>query len=157
MAVRSVIRVTLFTDYGQSVLIYLASRPDRLSSIAEIADSYGISENRITKVVHALGRTDFVEAVRGHDGGLRLARPAADIVVGQVVRAMEPQPALTECQAGIPRAIGDCCRLRDIIDEARGALLAVLDRYTVADIAGPGNRALLRRLGPHDQIASAAR
>jgi Rrf2 family nitric oxide-sensitive transcriptional repressor len=140
-------RLTRFTDYGLRTLIYLAVRPDALASIAEIATAYGISESHMTKVIHALGKAGLIETLRGRHGGLRLARPAAEIGLGAVVRATEPEVALVECQAGAPCAIGDVCRLRAIMDEAAGALLGVLDRYTVADVASPRSRALLRRLG----------
>lgn len=141
-------RLTLFTDYGLRVLIYLALRPERLASIADIAEAYNVSENHVTKVVQALGRTKFVVTVRGRNGGLRIARPAHDIVVGEVVRAIEPQLALTECQAGIPCKIGGRCRLQTVMDQAIAAMLAVFDKYTIADIAAPGNAALLRLLWP---------
>lgn len=140
-------RLTRFTDYGLRTLIYLAVRPERLASIAEIATAYGISESHMTKVIHALGKAGLIETLRGRHGGLRLARPAAQIGLGNVVRATEPDIALVECQAGAPCAISDVCRLTAIMDEAAGALLAVLDRYTVADVASPRSRPLLRRLG----------
>jgi len=65
---------------------------------------------------------------------------------------MEPQLGLAECHAGIPCAIGGCCELELILDEAMTALLAVLDRYTIADIAAPGSRTLRRRLGIKDKV-----
>lgn len=140
-------RLTRFTDYGLRTLIYLAVRPEQLGSIAEIAGAYGISEHHMTKVIHALGKAGLIDTLRGRNGGLRLARPAAEIGLGDVVRATEPEIALVECQTGAHCVIGDACRLRSIMDEAAGALLAVLDRYTVADVASPRSRALLRRLG----------
>lgn len=143
-------RLTRFTDYGLRTLIYLAVRPDSLASIAEIATAYAISESHMTKVIHALGKAGLIETLRGRHGGLRLARPAAQIGLGDVVRATEPEIALVECQGGTECAIGDVCRLRGIMDEAAGALFGVLDRYTVADVAGPGSRVLLRRFGLSD-------
>jgi Rrf2 family transcriptional regulator, nitric oxide-sensitive transcriptional repressor len=139
--------LTRFTDYGLRTLIYLALRPGDLASTAEISAAYGISENHMTKVVHTLGQAQLIETLRGRNGGLRLARPAARIGIGHVVRMMEPDLALVECQSGTNCAIGGCCRLDGIMREAMAALLAVLDRYTLADIAGPGNHALLHRLG----------
>lgn len=140
-------RLTLFTDYGLRTLIFLALRPDALSSIAEIASAYAISENHMVKVVHALGRAGFIETVRGRNGGLRLARAANEIGIGEVVRAMEPGLALAGCQDGDPCAIGGLCRLEGILDEAVAALLAVLDRYTLADAVGRDCGALRLRLG----------
>ena len=139
--------LTRFTDYGLRTLIYLALRPDGLASIAEISGAYRISENHMIKVVHHLGQAGLIETIRGRNGGIRLARPAADIGLGDVVRASEPSLALVECQAGGACAIRGDCRLQDIMDETQKAMLAVLDRYSLADVAGPASQALQRRLG----------
>jgi Rrf2 family nitric oxide-sensitive transcriptional repressor len=139
--------LTRFTDYGLRTLIFLALVPDRLASIAEISTAYGISESHMTKVVYALGQAGLIETLRGRGGGLRLARAPGEIGIGEVVRKMEPDLALLECQAGQPCAIGGLCRLQSIADEAASALLAVLDKYTLADIACPASKALARRLG----------
>jgi Rrf2 family transcriptional regulator, nitric oxide-sensitive transcriptional repressor len=57
-------RLTTYTDYALRVLIRRAVRPRDLTTIAEIADSYGISENHLTKVVHQLGGAGYIETVR---------------------------------------------------------------------------------------------
>ncbi|HQT64021.1 MAG TPA: Rrf2 family transcriptional regulator [Acidocella sp.] len=139
--------LTRFTDYGLRTLIYLALRPDELASIAEIAGAYQISENHMVKVVHHLGQAGLIETIRGRNGGMRLARPAEAIGLGMVVRATEPTLALVECQEGESCAISGICRLQKIMDEVQKAMLAVLDRYNLSDIAGPNSRALRRRLG----------
>ncbi len=139
--------LTRFTDYGLRTLIYLALRPAELASIAEISGAYRISENHMIKVVHHLGQAGLVETIRGRNGGIRLARPAADIGLGDVVRASEPSLALVECQSGEPCAIGGLCRLQGIMDEALEAMLTVLDRYSLADVIGSEGQALRRRLG----------
>lgn len=139
--------LTRFSDYGLRTLIYLALRPDALSSIEGIATAYQISENHLTKVVHRLGQAGLIETIRGRNGGMRLARPATAIGIGDVVRAMEPSIALVECQTGQPCAIKGACLLQTIMEEAQAALLAVLDSHSLADISGSGTRALRRRLG----------
>ena len=138
---------TRFTDYGLRALTYLALAPERLAMISEIAQAYQVSENHMTKVVHRLGQAGLVDTLRGRNGGVRLARPAAEIGIGNVVRALEPEMALADCQAGGRCAIRGACGLEGILDQAVGALLAVLDRYTLADIASPRHAALRRRLG----------
>ncbi|WP_298223035.1 Rrf2 family transcriptional regulator [Acidocella sp.] len=139
--------LTCFTDYGLRTLIYLALRPDELASIAEISSAYQISENHMVKVVHHLGQAGLIVTVRGRNGGIRLACPAAAISLGAVVRATEPTLALVECMAGEFCVISGACRLQGIMDEVKTAMLVVLDRYTVADVASPDSRALRRRLG----------
>ena len=70
-------RLTDYTDYSLRVMLYLAVRPDGLSTIQEISDAYGISKNHLMKIVQRLGELGWVETVRGRNGGLRLARAFA--------------------------------------------------------------------------------
>jgi len=133
-------RLTRYTDYGLRVLTYLAVKPaGELSTIKEIAASYGVSENHLMKVVHRLGQHGFVETIRGRGGGLRLGRMAVDINLGAVVRSCEEDMRLVECFHSETNTcpISGVCTLPPILDEALGAFLAVLDRYTLEDLMGP--------------------
>ena len=128
-------RLTGFTDFALRTLIYLAVRPDRLCTIADVAGDFGISDSHLTKVVHHLARTGEIETVRGHGGGMRLARAARSINVGSVVRQAEPDMELAACfDQGKSCAIAPACILRGALAEALCAFLAVLDRYTLADL-----------------------
>jgi len=147
-------RLTIYADYSLRLLMYLAVRPEGLATIGEIADTYGISRNHLTKVTHQLGVTGYVKTVRGKRGGLRLSRPAAEISLGELVRYVEPDMAFVPCFEPLyaPCPIVPACGLRSVLHEARRAFLAVLDRYTLADLVGrPAElRALLAlpALGP---------
>lgn len=95
--------------------MYLAVHTERLSSIREIATAYGISENHLMKIIHRLGLGGFIETVRGRGGGLRLARPADQIRIGDVVRYTEEDMALVGCQQpegakdNTPCLLADAC------------------------------------------------
>ncbi|MET0545112.1 MAG: Rrf2 family transcriptional regulator [Caulobacterales bacterium] len=130
-------RLTLHTDYALRTLIYLAVADDEGGQIAQIAERYRISENHLRKVVLHLTRLGFVEATRGRGGGLRLARPASSIRVGEVVRRMEEAPAFVECfdPATNTCPILGACGLKGFIGEALEAFHNVLDGYTIADIS----------------------
>ena len=131
-------RLTLYTDYALRSLIYLGLNESRQASIAEISRAYGISENHLIKVIHRLGQLGLVKTSRGRGGGLRLAQPAEKIVIGDVVRQTEEDLALVECFATGACMITRACRLKGILGEALAAFLAVLDRYTLADLLGQG-------------------
>lgn len=138
-------RLTLFTDYTLRTLIYLAVRPDRLVTIGDIADAYGISSNHLMKVVHQLATAGDVATVRGQRGGLRLARPPADINIGAVVRRTEGDFAIVPCfGTETSCAIQPDCVLAGVLGAATRAFLAVLDDRTLADLVAP--RAALRGL-----------
>ena len=141
-------RLTRYTDYSLRVLIYLGLQTERLSSIREIADLYGISESHLMKVVQALGQSGYVATLRGRGGGLRLAKSPNEINLGDVVRNTEDDVALVECFAedGACRIAGPC-RLRHVLKDALNAFFAVLDRYTLADLLQPNRNMLKESLG----------
>lgn len=124
-------KLTLFTDYSMRVLLYLAARPDRLCSIAEVARAYGISQNHLMKVVNELARSGYVESVRGRFGGIRLGRAPEDINVGHLIRHTEDGFDLVDCASCM---IAPACGLTGVLKEALDAFLAVLERYTLADL-----------------------
>jgi Rrf2 family nitric oxide-sensitive transcriptional repressor len=139
-------RLNLQSDYALRVLMHLAANPDRLVRIRDIADRFRISQNHLMKVAFLLGREGLIETVRGRTGGLRLARKPQSIRVGDVVRRMEGDIHLVECFSAEPGGclISGACRLKGVLHEALGAFLAVLDRYTIADLTvNPKLRALL--------------
>jgi|SRR5689334_9799049 Rrf2 family transcriptional regulator, nitric oxide-sensitive transcriptional repressor len=129
-------QLTKFSDYALRVLMFAHAAGDRLVTIEEIAAAYRISRAHLMKVVNALTRAGFLTPVRGRSGGVRLAKPADEIVLGAVVRATEPDFALVECFAtGNQCVITGCCRLPRVMNAALDAFLHVLDQYTLASIA----------------------
>lgn len=124
-------RLTHYTDYSLRVLIHLALNQDRLCSIAEIARTYQLSHNHLMKVVNALAHDGFVQTVRGRAGGMRLARAADSITVGEVVRRTEEGFQLADCSGC---ALSPACGLTGVLAEGMRAMLAVFDAYTIADL-----------------------
>jgi Rrf2 family nitric oxide-sensitive transcriptional repressor len=142
--------LTRFTDYSLRTLIFVGLHDERLSSIQEVSDAFRISKNHLLKVVNALGQAGFLTTVRGRSGGLSLAKPADTIVVGDVVRAMEPGFDLLECFD--PKrdecVITTHCRLKGILHRAMNGFLAELDSHTLADLLHSRDR-LLAIVDPH--------
>jgi len=132
-------RLTLYTDYSLRVLLYLAYKKDQMVTISELADFYKVSRNHLVKVVHNLGIQGYIITTRGKNGGLRLARAADKIVIGDVVRKMEPDFELLECfNAETDHCvITRSCALKSVLFSARDNFLNQLDQYTVADAVKP--------------------
>jgi Rrf2 family nitric oxide-sensitive transcriptional repressor len=133
-------RLTVYSDYALRLMMYLALNGDKLSTIAEIADAYDISKAHLMKITHELGVKGFIATVRGRQGGMRLARDASEIRVGDIVRASEPDFAIVPCmEEGATRvcAIQPACVLKRALAAAAGAFLGVLDGYTLADLTRP--------------------
>lgn len=132
-------KLTNYTDYSLRVLIYLAVKDkDEKSTITEITNAYQISRNHLTKVIHQLGQIGVITTTRGRGGGIVLAKSPDEITIGAVVRETEEDFHLVECfQEGNRNCVlSPVCGLKRVLAEALNAYLAVLDNYTIADIAG---------------------
>lgn len=150
-------RLTVYTDYALRLLMFVAVKDDELATISEVAAAYGISRNHLMKVAHQLGVAGFVETVRGRSGGLRLAKPAAAIRLGDIVRQTEQDMTLVPCfePDNADCAIRSCCGLRRALGRATEAFFAELDGYTLADLVKP--RSALRNLLAIEAAAPAGR
>jgi Rrf2 family nitric oxide-sensitive transcriptional repressor len=129
-------QLTRFSDYALRVLMFTQAAADRLVTIEEMADAYDISRAHLMKVVNSLTRAGYLTPVRGRYGGVRLAKPAAEINLGDVVRMTEPDFALVECFAtGNQCVITRCCKLQGVLQAALRAFLSELDQHTLESIA----------------------
>jgi Rrf2 family nitric oxide-sensitive transcriptional repressor len=129
-------QLNAFTDYALRVLIYAAARPESRCLTADVATAFGISRHHMVKVVNELQHLGYLDTTRGRDGGFALATPPHRIGVGEVVRRTEGTMTLVEC---FDRDTNTCpltraCGLKGVVSEAFDAFLAVLDRYTLADL-----------------------
>lgn len=139
-------RMTLHTDYALRMLIYLVMHPHRACTVSDVAAAYGLSHNHLLKVALRLRRLGVIATARGRSGGIRMAKPPEEVNLGALVRQTEDDFSLVECLqgGGGACAITPACRLKGVFAEALSAYLAVLDKYTLADITR--NRTALRAL-----------
>ena len=150
-------RLTLWTDYALRTLIYVGAKGGRLATIAEIAESFDISKTHLMKVVNRLGQQGYIDTIRGKGGGIRLARPPAEIGVGAVVRETEEDLAVMGClgETGFCRIEG-CCVLRHALREATLCVFAHAGRLHPGRPFGAG-RAARPQPGPRIRDARMSR
>jgi len=130
-------RLTLHTDYALRVLVHVGLRGGELVTINEIAECYGISKNHLTKVVHQLGRSGYLETVRGKYGGVRLLVEPRDVRLGEFIRRTEEDFALARCMRDDDPdncLIEQSCLARKAFGQGLTAFFGALDRYTLADM-----------------------
>lgn len=86
--------------YGLRAMIDLAQYSEQETvSISSIAQRQKISESYLEQLVAKLKKAGLVVSIRGAAGGYRLARPASDISVGDVLRALEGDVRAVICTA----------------------------------------------------------
>ncbi len=142
-------KLTSYSNYALRSLQLAALKAPDLVRIDDVAKIHNLSRPHITKVVHELGKAGYLETVRGRNGGFRLARSSAQIIVGDVVRITEGPLDIVECfnpEKNTCPLMGICI-LSKKMQEATAAFMAVLDNLTIADIAANKGQ-LMDRIAP---------
>ena len=143
------LRVTKLTDYATVVLTALAAQPDAVLSAAGLAEQAGLEVPTVAKILKPLAQAGLVSGFRGINGGYRLARPASQITLIDIVEAMEGPLGMTECSlhegnCGIEQSCGVRANWRRINDVVADALRGV----TLAEMLGPPTTHRPRRTIP---------
>lgn len=134
--------ITRFTDYSLRVLMYLAVKGDELSTIGDIAESYNISKNHLMKVVQELSARNYLHAIRGKNGGIKLNTEPANISVGRLVRELEGNISIFECGDSDKRCvITPACQLKEAFSLAMESFFKTLDGYSLADLVPDESKA----------------
>ena len=127
-------QLTRFTDFTLRTLIYLAIQPEgNKVPLHEIAEHFNMPRNHLIRISQKLSKLGYVKSARGINGGITLSKNPADINVGVVVRQTEKQLTPINCSE-LECPLVSKCRLERILDEAKQAFLAELDRYTLVDL-----------------------
>jgi Rrf2 family nitric oxide-sensitive transcriptional repressor len=130
-------QLTKQTDFAFRILLYLGQLPDgELANIKVICAFYDISQNHIAKVVVKLTKLGYLASIRGHGGGIRLARPPSSINLAQVIEDFETTLKPVNCD-NPPCRIVTSCQLKGLLFEASNAFLETMRQRTLADLLPP--------------------
>lgn len=129
-------RLTKQTGHAIRILIDCAQAKDQLVKVADVSDRLGVTKQNVFKIVHILSHAGFLTAVRGPNGGVRLARPATQIRIGDVVRAIEVTRVQVEGgNSDQQPSESDPGNINAMFDDALTAFITVLDQHTLAELA----------------------
>ena len=129
-------QLTRFTDLGLRTMMLLASGDSdgRRVTIRTVAAAAGASEHHIAKAVARLVDLDMVAARRGRIGGLSLTDAGRTVSVGWLIRRLEGDQEVIQCEGVTPCPLLPGCRLRRALADAKEAFYRELDRHTVDDL-----------------------
>lgn len=130
-------QLTKQANYAVRTLVYCTVNAPRQSRVNEIARAYNISELSLFKFIKPLVDNGLIETERGRHGGLKLARPASDITMAEVIRISEESFVLAECfeSGDVKCPLAGNCDTNAVLAEALAAFFAVLEKYTIEDLA----------------------
>jgi Rrf2 family protein len=139
-----VLKVSQKLEYAMRAMIELADRRHEgaLVPAREIAARQRIPVRFLEQQLGALSKAGLVESFRGGGGGCRLARPAAEITVGEIADAIEGQIYPMFClEPSDHTCFQDArCGLQGFWADVARAAQAVFDQTTVADLAARHHR-----------------
>ena len=129
-------RVSAKTDYAIRAALELAAAPDERPVKGErIATAQAIPLRFLENILMQLRHAGLVESRRGADGGYRLARPAADVTLADVIRAIDgPLAGVSGVRPEALRFSGVAEPMRDVWIAVRASLRSVLEQITLADV-----------------------
>ena len=139
------LRITKQTDYGIMLLAHLADLPpDSVVSARDAASWAGLSLPMVSKILKSLARSGILESQRGVAGGYRLVRPASEIRVADVIRALEGPISMVECM-GHPGQCGQetICPARVNWARINREIERALERIPLSEMVGPQAAPLL--------------
>lgn len=128
--------VTAKADYAMRAIVEISVAPDGRAKAEQIASAQDIPLGFLRGILTDLRRSGLIVSQRSANGGFRLARPASEITIAEVVRSVEGPLALVRglrpTELDYP---GATAPLRDVWIALRANLRAVLDHTTIADVA----------------------
>ena len=127
-----------FTDYALRLLMYISRPRDTPYTIAEIARDLHVSQNHLVKIVHFMGKQDWIITTRGKGGGIRLNAEILNLNLGQIVRILQGNNQIVECNTP-PCVLRSNCGLKGILDQALEQFYQSLDHYRLVDVLNPGS------------------
>ena len=122
-----------FTDYALRILLYIAQPRDMPYTIAEIAEDLHVSKNHLVKIVHFMGQHDWIITTRGKGGGIRLNPQALNSQLGEIVRILQGDHQIVECNTP-PCVLRSKCGLKGILDQTLEQFYISLNQYTLNDV-----------------------
>ena len=129
-------RISARADYAVRAAVELAAAGDGPTKGDALARAQDIPLKFLENILGDLRHAGIVRSQRGADGGYWLARPAAEITVADVIRAVEGP--LASVRGGRPEDVeyaGAAAPLAQVWIAVRASLRAVVERVTLADVA----------------------
>lgn len=132
------------SKYSIHAIMYIAERDSESVGRADIAGALGIPSNFLAKLLNRLATRGILISVRGPSGGYKLARPAGDIALIEVVEAVDGKLVLDDCAFGLPYCGRQTeCELHARWTEIRTEILSMLqEKIPYAMASSPPELAL---------------
>ena len=128
------------SQYAIRILAYITDKKDlQLINATDLADALGIPYKFLTKIMAELVKANFVESIRGREGGYKLSKCASKIMVDDILNLFNDSIKDEQCVLGIGFCNGMCkCAMHDQWMEPKLLMQKMFRESSLKDIAGQG-------------------
>lgn len=136
--------LSMKAKYALRALMVMAKNEKKMLQSRTIAKEADVPQKFLENILQEMKRHGLVDSKRGIFGGYFLARPASEIMVGNLIRVIDGPLAPVRCASVTAyQRCDDCvdektCEIRKTMVEVRNAIASVLDTKSIRDIAGMG-------------------
>ena len=128
------LRFTKRADYGLMAIHYIAIHDEGAVSAKRIAEEFSIPQELLAKILQRLAKQRLIVSQNGPKGGYVLSRRAAEISVGEVIRALEGPINIVSCLEDSACPQMECCSLRRPVKKLQVAITQMLDTMSLAEL-----------------------
>lgn len=122
------------TEYALRAMSCLALAPNQLVPTNTLAAMTKVPNNYLAKVLQLLAASNLIIGRRGVGGGYKLARPATDIRLVEVINTVGSLKRIETCPLGLPNHGSNLCPLHRTMDKAAAAMIELLENVTLQNL-----------------------
>ena len=131
-------RLQVSTDYAIRILRHLHSSRGQVQTAMEISNATGVTYPFFIKVANQLRKKDLLSSTQGRNGGYLLGRPAHEISLYDVLRAVEEDLEILPCMQDKPLTCSyanvEDCKTYRFFCNMQGSMIAELSNVSIADL-----------------------
>lgn len=121
-------------EYALRAMACLAMRPDQLVPTPTLAKQTKVPTSYLSKVLQLLAASGLIEGRRGVGGGYKLARPATEVTLLEIINAVSPVERIETCPLGLPNHGPFLCPLHRKADQAAACVIEIFQGVTLGDL-----------------------
>lgn len=131
------LRLSKQSDYATVLLAELAGGEQAVRSVSELAQQTQVSSPMVSKTLKLLARDGLVDSIRGASGGYRLNRPAGEISIADIIKAIEGPIAVTQCSHDDGCQLQAHCQIRPHWQLINDTIMSSLHQLSLAELCRP--------------------
>lgn len=129
------LKISKMADYATLIMSFFVNHSSALCSATTVAEGADLPQATVSKILKQLSESGLVVSERGPAGGYRLARPADQINLIDVIIAIDGLPAITECGLGAKTCVkNNSCLIKHNWQMVNGYIVKILRSLTLSDM-----------------------